>query len=167
MLYLIPHRYLPLTPILPCCIWHRYLSCYIWYLPCYMWYVTPDTDTCHAIYDMWYPTPVLVLLHLSLDIRHWFLICHTWHLLLTHGIWYAFMWYKYLDLTLWLLTGHYHTWYLWHIHGYHFYGDLIIILLPYIWYSWTPVLLYTWPPEIGEAPDITPDIILLLIPVIG
>ena len=165
--------------------WHRYLPCHIWYMiydtdTCHavvdawyitlilaMLYVTPDTDTCHAIYDMWYLTPVLVLLHLSLYIRHWFLICHTWHLLLTPGIWYAFMWYKYLDLTSWPLTGHYYPWYLYDIfmiitvtgtwHDYYIIITRYLVLLS----SCTPVYLNPWN---REAPDITPDTILLLTP---
>ena len=136
------------------------------------WHAIFDTDICHAIFDTWYRTSVLAMLYLTLDIRHWYLICHTWHLLLTPGIWYAFMWYKFMDLTSWLLTAHYHPRYLciiWYIHGYHFSGDLIIILLPYIWtpellYSWTPIYLNPWN---RKTPDITPDIILLLTPVIG
>ena len=139
------HRHLVFTPAHD--IWHRYLPCYIWhwYLPCYMWYVIPDTGTCHAICDMWYPTPVLVLLHLSLDIRYRYLICRTWLLLLIHGICYAFMWYKYLDLTSWLLTGHYHPWYLilWHIHDYHYYGDMTWLLYYYYQIFGTPELLYS------------------------
>ena len=103
----------------------------IWYCTRYL------SGTCHAILITWYQTPVLD-------------ICHTCHLILTPGIWhmliltwYAFMWYKYIDLTLWPLTRHYHPWYriIWYIHDYHFYGDLIIILLPDIWYSWSPVIL--------------------------
>ena len=166
LIYDLWHRHLVFTPAhgiwhryFSCYIWHRYLPCYIWhrYLPCYMWYVIPDTGTCHAIFDIWYPTLVLVMLHLSLDIRHRYLICHTWHLLLTPGIWYAFMWYKYLDLTSWLLTGHYHpdtcvlydifmtitvtgTW-----HDYYIITRYLVLLN-----SCTPELLYTWTPEIGR-----------------
>jgi len=130
---------------LPHDILHRYLTYYACHLIYDMLYLPPDIDTCHAIFDRWYPTPVLVLLHLSLDIRHWFLICHTWHLLLTPGIWYDFMWYEYLDLTSWLLTGHYHSWYLiiWHIHDYHYYGDMTWLLYYYYQIFGTPELLYS------------------------
>ena len=129
---------------------HRHLACYTWYmiydtvtryLQRYSVF-TPALGMLHLIYDIWnwyFPC-------LTHDTRHRYLICHTCHLILTPSIWhmltllwYAFMWYKYMDLTSWPLTGHYHPW--WHIHDYHFYGDLIIILLPYIWYFWTPVLL--------------------------
>ena len=49
------------------------------------------------------------------------------------------------DLILWHLTGYYYIWHLYYI----IYSwllllrglDMIIILLPDIWYSWTPVLL--------------------------
>jgi len=118
-----------------------YVICdtWYWYLPYYIWHVIPDPDTCLATHTTW----------------HWTLILDTWHLFLTYGICYTFMWYKYLDLTSWLLTGYYHPWlpdymtYTWLslLRGH---DMIIILLLPDIWYSWTPVLLYTWTPEIGR-----------------
>ena len=154
-----------------------------------------DTDVCHATLDPWHLTPALGI-YTGTQYLHRPLACytdmlfmtlalgiytgtrymdpvleiwHTWHLHLTHGIWYAFMWYKYLDLTSRLLTGHYHPWCLYYM-TYSWLSllqglGMTIILLPDIWYSWTPVLLYN--PWNREAPDITPDIILMLIPVIG
>jgi len=164
-----------LTDILVTWPWHIYtwyLACYIWhmihtilntwylipvlamlyllldiwyrYLPCYAYYLIPDTGTCHVIFDIWYPTPVLAMLYLPLDMWHWYLLWHLtcYHLVLVYLIWCC-------DTCISL-----------HIHDYHFYGDLIIILLPDIWYSWTPVYLNPWK-------RVIPDTILLLIPVIG
>ena len=138
-------------------LWHRHLV----FTPAHGIY----TSTCHAIFDTWYPTPVLAMLHLSLDIRHRYLICHTWHLLLTPGIC--------------MLSCGTNTW-IWHLDSwpdtttqipvyYMTYSwlsllrglGMIIILLPNIWYSWTPVLLNSLNPWNRKAPDITPDIILL------
>jgi len=89
-----------------------YVICdtWYWYLPYYVWHMIPGSDTCLATLTTW----------------HWTLILDTWRLFLTYGICYTFMWYKYLDLTSWLLTRHYHPWYLiiWHIHDYHCYGDM-------------------------------------------
>ena len=139
--------------------------------PCYTWHwhsvFTPAhgiyTGTCHAIFDTWHPTPVLAMLYLTHDTRHRNLPCYIRHLILDPGTWYMthlspdpdpryvthvnpyLICYKYIDLTSWPLTGHYHPWYpyymtyswlslLWGV-------DMVIILLPDIWYSWTPVLL--------------------------
>ena len=106
------------------------------------------TGTCHAIFDTWYPTPVLAMLHLSLDIRHRYLICHTWHLLLTPGIWYAFMWYEIPGPDIVTLDRTLPPRYLciiWHIHDYHCYGDLAWLLY-YYQILGTPKLLYSWTP---------------------
>ena len=117
-------------------------------------------DTWYVIFDTW---------STALDIRHRYLICHTWHLILIPDIWHAFMWYKYIDLTSWPLTGHYHPWYMYYM-AYSWLSllrglGMIIILLPDIWYSWTPVLLNSCILE--PLKKGTPDTILLLIPVIG
>ena len=137
MLYLsldIRHRYLPcytyhlISDTATYHIWHRYL-------PCYTYHLIFDTGTCHAILITWYLTPVLTMLYLSLDIWYWHLTCY--HLVLVHLIWYCDSW---LDI----ITPD--TCISLHNHDYHFYGDLIIILLPDIWYSWTPELLYSWTP---------------------
>ena len=134
-----------------------------------------DTDICHAILDPWHLTLTLGMLHSIYDLWHQHSIYRpgTWYMsYLTPdpntGIWYAFMWYRYLDLTSWLLTGHYYPWYLYYM-TYSWLSllqglGMTIILLPDTWYSWTPVYLNPWN---REAPDITPDIILLLTPVIG
>ena len=145
-------------------IWHRHLIYYIWYL----------------IHDTWYLTTALDMLYLIPDLRHLILDTGTWYMsylspdpdprYMTHANPYltCFHWYKYIDLTLWPLTGHYHPWYLYYM-TYSWLSllrglGMIIILLSNIWYSWTHVYLNPWN---REAPDITPDIILLLTPVIG
>ena len=148
------------------------------HLTCYTWCMIYGTGTWYIIFDTWSTT--LDMLYLIPDPQHLILtpvldICHTCYLILTPGIWHmltltwlAFMWYKHIDLTSWPLIGHYHPWYLYYM-AYSWLSplrklDMIIILLPDIWYSWTPVYLNPWN---REAPDITPDIILLLTPVIG
>jgi len=112
-------------------IWHRYLICY--YLTLDTWHLisagTWHVITWHLIPDTWCLTPVLDML--SLD---------TWHMLslvLTHLTWYCDTWLDTITPDICVTL---------HIHDYHFYGDLdmIIILLPDIWYSWTfvsPVLM--------------------------
>ena len=143
LIYDLCHRHLVFTPAHN--NWHRYCHAVF---DTDIFHAIFDTDACHTIFDVWYPTPILVLLHLSLDIGHRYLICRTWLLLLTHGICYTFMWYKYLDLTLPPLIPDYMT-YSWLslLRGH---DMIIILLLPDIWYFWAPVLLYTWTPEIGR-----------------
>ena len=144
-------------------IWHRH-SVFTLVLSIY-------TDIWHITLDKLFMTPALGIYTGTQYMDPILKIWHTWHLHLTHGIWYVFMWYKYLDLTSWPLTGHYYPWYLYYM----IYSwlsllrglGMTIILLPDTWYSCTPELLYTWTPWNREAPDITPDIILLLTPVIG
>jgi len=57
-----------------------------------------------------------------------------------------------LILILWYLTGYYYTWHLYYIASSWlsllWELDMIIILLPDIWYSWTPVLLNSYAPEL-------------------
>ena len=122
-----------------------------------------DTGICHVILITWYLTPVLVMLCLSLDIWHRYLPCYAYHLISNTDTCHAILdtWYltpalnmlspgiNSLDLILWHLTGYYtpDTCISLHIHDYHFYGDLIIILSQDIWYSWTPVLLNSCIPE--------------------
>ena len=114
-------------------IWHRYLSCLS---------LDIDTSTCHAILNTWYLTPVLAMLYLTPDTWHliydsWRLTCY--HLVLAHLTWYCDTWLILLHLTLVLhgilmiitFMGTWHD----------------IILLPDIWYSWTPVLLNSCIPE--------------------
>ena len=133
------------------------LPCYVtgWYLifdivtltdilVTWPWYIC--TGTCHAILITWYLTPVLAMLHLSLDIWHrylpWSLTCY--HLVLVYLTWYCDTW---LDI----ITPD--TCISLHIHDYHFYGDLIITLSPDIWYSWTPILLNSCIPAPLEKGD--------------
>ena len=116
-------------------IWQRHLIYYIWYL----------------IHDTWYLTPALDMLYLIPNPRHLILDTGTWYMsylspdpdprYMTHVTltWYAFMWYKYIDLTSWPLTGHYHPWYQYYI-AYSWLSllqglGMIIKLLPDIWYS--------------------------------
>ena len=132
-----------LTPVLAV----QYLTLDVWhrYLPCYIWHLISDTGACHFILDPWYPTPVLDMLSpgiSTLDLILWPLTgyCYTWH--------------RYYIAYSWLLL-------LWRL-------GMIIILLPDFWYSWTPVLLnFCTPVFLNPCNRETPDIILLLIPVIG
>jgi len=71
-----------------------------------------DTDIWHATLDPWHLTLALGIYTGTRYVDPVLEMWHTWHLHLTHSIWYAFMWYKYLDLTSWPLTGHYYPWYL-------------------------------------------------------
>ena len=102
-----------------------------------------DTGIRHAILITWYLTPVLAMLYLSLDIWYQNLPCYTWHLTYCHLVPIHLTWY----CDTWLDTITPDTCISLHIHDYHFYGDLIIILSPDIWYSWTPVLLNSCIPE--------------------
>ena len=144
-------------------IWHRH-SLFTPVLSIY-------TDTWHVTLDILFMTLALGIYTGTRYIDPGLDLCHTWHLTLTPGIWYAFMWYKYLDLTSWLLTGHYHpdTYVLYDIfmtitvtgtwHDYYIISRYLVLLN-----SCTPVSLNPWN---REAPDITPDIILPLTPLIG
>ena len=102
-------------------IWHRYLTYY--YLTPDPWHSISDTGTWHVI--TWHMTPDIMTLTIDM------LSLDTWHML-SPGT-------DTFDLMLWHLTGYYYTWHLYSIdiHDYHCYGDLdmIIILLPDIWYS--------------------------------
>ena len=136
-----------LTPVLAMLylihdIWHRYL-------PCYTWHLISDTGACHAILDTWYLTPVLAMLYLTFDIWHG--TCHVIlapdirhrHLTCYHSLNMLSPGTSTLDLILWHLTCYCHTWHLYYM-AYSWLSllwGLGIILLPNIWYSWTPVLL--------------------------
>jgi len=144
---------------------HRYMSwymmltltCYTWHLITDTWYLTPvldmlyltpdlwhliyDTGTWHVILDTWYLTPVLDTWHLIYDT--WRLTCYHSLDMLSHGT-------STLDLILWHLTGYYYTWHLYYM-AYSWLSllrwlGMIIILLPDLWYSWTPVPLNSWTP---------------------
>ena len=130
-----------LTDILVTWSWHVYT----WYLPCYTKHLISDTGTCHAILDTWYLTLVLDMLSLT-----WHAITRLtcYHLVLVHLTWYC------------------GTCIILHIHAYHFYGDLTWLLYCYQT-SGTPELLYSWTPVfLNPCNRETPDIILLLIPII-
>jgi len=142
-------------------LWHWHLICYIWYLIHGTLYLTPVLDMLYLI-----PDPR----HLILDIGTWYMSYMSpdpdpriWHMLTL--TWYAFMWHKYINLTSWPLTGHYHPWYLYYmayswlslLRGLDYYiVTRHLILLN----SCTPVFLNPWK-------RVTPDTILLLVPVIG
>ena len=132
------HRHLPWY------IWHWYLPCYMWnrHLSCYIWHMIPDIGTCHAIFDTWYMTPV-------------FDICY--HLALAHLTWYCDTWPDTITLDtctpcIFMAITFTGTWLL--------YYTIYLVLLD------SCILVYLNPWN-REAPDITPDTILLLIPVIG
>jgi len=128
--------------------WHRYLTCYTW----------------HLIHDTWYLIPVLDMLYLTPDI---------WHLTIDmlSLTWHVFTWYKHIwpdivtpDWILLHLTPVLH--YIFMIITFTGLG-VIIILLPDIWYSWTPLLLNSCilePLKQGDSWHYAPNIILLLIP---
>jgi len=105
------------------------------------WYVYTWHDPSHLISDTgtWH----VITWHLISDT--WWLICYhlildiCYHLVLTHLTWYC---------DTWLYTITPDTCTTLHIHDYNFYMDLdmIIILLPDIWYSWTLALLNSYIP---------------------
>ena len=115
-------------------IWHWYLSCYTWHLILDTWYLTPVLDMLSL--DTWYLTSDIW--HLTID-----MLSLTWLMLSpgtsTHLTWYC---------DTWLDTITPDTCITWHIHDYHFYGNLAWLLYcyqtsgtPELLYSWTPVLL--------------------------
>ena len=131
------------------------------HLTCYTWCMIYGTGTWYIIFDTW--STALNMLYLIPDSRHLILDSGTWYMsylspdpdpqYMTHVTltWYAFMWYKYIDLTSWPLTGHYHPWYLYYM-AYSWlslYGDLAWLLYYYQTFD-TPELLYTWTTEIGR-----------------
>ena len=137
------------------CLYRSPVPCYVtgWYLifdvatltdilVTWPWHVY--TGTCHAILITWYLTPVLAMLYLTLDIRHRYWTCYHSLDILSHGT-------STLDLILWYMTGYYYIWHMYYF-AYSWLSSLreigmIIILLPDIWYSWTPVLLNSCIPE--------------------
>ena len=121
-------------------MWHRHLICYTWHLISGTWYLTPT------------------------------LICYTWHLISDTGTWHIITWHLipdtwYMTLDNWHTITHLTCYHLILVHS----TDIVIpdwillhltpvlpcifmiitltglgmviILLPDIWYSWTPVLL--------------------------
>jgi len=106
---------------------YRTPACYTWHLisdtdTCHAildtWYLTPvlatDTGTYHAILDTWYTTPILTMLYLTLDIWHWYLPCYTWHLIYDTGTCHAILdiWYLTPILAMLYLTLDIWHWYL-------------------------------------------------------
>ena len=117
------------------------------------WHLIPDTWCLTPVLDMlllntWYLTPVLDMLsldtcYLTPDIWHLILdTCYHSLDMLSHGT-------STLDLILWQLTRYYYTWHLYYF-TYSWLSllrelGMIIILLPDLWYSCAPELLYSWP----------------------
>ena len=143
-----------------------------------------DTDICHAVLDLWHLTPVLGIytgtqyLHRHLACYTWYVIYDsgTWYLH-RHSIYRPGTWYVIFVTCTWhivydMLSCGTNTW-TWHFDPwsdittpdtciYMTYSwlsllrglGMTIILLQDIWNSWTPVLLYTWTPEIGRLPTL-------------
>ena len=99
--------------------WHRYL-------PCYIWHMIPDTGTCHAIFDLWYPTLVLAMLYLHMipDTGTCHAIFNTWYLTPIFAMQYLTLdkWHRYLPCYPW-------PWYM----------TPVLAMLSLTWYM-TPVL---------------------------
>ena len=135
-------------------IWQRYLTCYTWYLILDTWYLTSVLDM--SSLNTWYLTPVNLVYNI------WWLTCYHSLNMLSHGT-------STLDLILWHLTGYYCTWRLY----YFAYSWLSLLrglawLLYYYQIFGTPELLCSWTPVfLNPYNRETPDILLLLIPVIG
>ena len=165
--------------------WHLIFDTGTWHV--ITWHLIPDTW--HLIYDTWQLTCYHSLDMLShgtstLGLMLWHLIgyYYTWHLL-SLDTWELTCYHSLdmlshdtstLDPMLWHLTGYYYTWHLYYI-AYSRLSllrrlSMIITLLPDIWYSWTLVLLNSCilePQKWGDFWHYAPDIILLLIPIIG
>ena len=91
------------------------------------------------------------MLYLTFDIWHRYLPCYTWHLIYDTATCHAILdtWYitPVLDM-LYLTPNTWHLYYMAYSWLSLFRGlGMIIILLPDIWYSWTPVLLNSCTPE--------------------
>jgi len=134
-------------------IWQRYLSCYTYHM-------ISNTDTYHAILIIWYLTPILAMLYLTLDIGHRVLVMlYLTPDIITLDTWHAITRTSTLDLILWHLYYITYSW-LSLLRGL----GMIIILLPDFWYSWTLVLLNSWTPVfLNPCNRETPDIMLLII----
>ena len=131
---------------------------------CHAYHLISDTGTCHAFHLI--SIPVFVMLHLLLDIWYRYLPCYTYRLL--PNTWYNNIWHlTCYHPVLVHLTWYYGTCIILHIHDYYFYGDLAWLLYCYqifgtleLLNSWAPVLLNPWK-------KVTPNIILLLILIVG
>jgi len=165
-----------LIPDIWCCDSHRHISyltlTYI-HLIFGLLYLThvPNTGTCHAYHLIL--ILVLAMLYLLFDIWPRYLPC------LSLDIWYCYLPCLLLDIWHWYLPCYTYrlipdTWYcgtciIMHIHDYYFYGNLAWLLYCYQIFG-TPELLYSCIPELlkkGDSWYYTPDIIPLLIPVVG
>ena len=117
-------------------IWHRY-SVFTPVLSIYAdtWYVTLDmlimTPTLGIYTGTRYIDPVLDMSYLTPAPDTRYMICWTWH----HDSWPD--------------TTTPDTCIIWHIHDYHFYGNLAWLLYYYHIFG-TLKLLYTWTPKIGR-----------------
>ena len=156
------------------------------------WYLTPALIyyTWHLISGTWYLTPVLDIYYLTPDTWHMISDTGTWHVFTWHLIpdtWYMTFdnWHAITHLTCYHLVLVHLTdivtpdWILLHLTPVLPYIfmiitlrelGMIIILLPDIWYSWTSVLLNFCILESlkkGDSWYYPPNIVLLLIPVIG
>ena len=145
--------------------WHRYL-------PCYIWPMIPNTGTLHIILHIWFMTPahgiytdtwyvIFATWSTTLDIRHRYLPCYTYHLISDTGTchasldtWHSATWYQYTwpDIVTpdWILLHRtpYFFAYSWLslLRGLDYYtGTRHLVLLN----SCTPELLYSWTPEKG------------------
>ena len=153
----------------------RHWTCYTWYiiydtdtrylhrhmvitrhLACYTWYMIYDSGTrylhWHGIYTgTWYLKPVprhlifrpgtWYMSYLTPDLNTRYMTC--FHVVQTHWLDIAT-----LERTLPpLIPILYDIFMTITLRGV---DMVIILLLSDIWYSWTPVLLYTWTPEIGR-----------------
>jgi len=126
---------------------------------------TPTPDTLYLIYNLWLRHSIFTLA-LGIYTGTWYLIPVPRHLIFRH----RYSIYVILDTWSWhpvydilscgtsTLTWHCDPWpdttipdtcIIWHIHDYHFYGDLTWLLYYYQTFG-TPELLYTWTPEIGK-----------------
>ena len=76
--------------------------------------------------EWWAFGPTLAMLYLTHDIQHRYFPCYTWHMIYNTGTWHVI-----LD-----------TCYLTHVLP----GIFMIMMLPDIWYSCTPEILYSWTP---------------------
>ena len=143
------------TRHLTCCTWYMIYDSGTRYLHRHSVF-TSTLDILYLIYDLWHWHSVLTPA-LGIYIGTWYLDTSIWHMsylspdpdprYMTHANpnLICFHVVQVIDLTSRPLTGHYYPWYLYYM-TYSWLSLLrglgtIIILLPDIWYSWTPVLL--------------------------
>ena len=148
-----------MTPALGIYTGTRYLHRYLVF--------TPILGKLHLIYELWLRHSVFTLV-LSICTGTWYLKPVPRHLIFRHRysiyvILDTWSWYPVYDMLSCgtsTLTWHCDPWpdtttldtcIIWHIHDYHFYGDLVWLLYYYqifgtteFLYSWTPVYLNPW-----------------------